>query len=513
MPIAEAAESPSRATRRRRRDDFAGVGRRVIDIPFPKDRPFALASTKILFGLCVAAAVGGCATYHSMPLTDQALAEELAPPDMQEVRLRAKTLKHPILKPIPFDDRDGLSPDEAAVLAVIANPTLRAVRDRRKIAGAQLLRAGILPNPQLGYSMEIPTGGNDQGKVNALGVGLNWDVRALITREAETAAARLNAASVNLAVAWQEWQVAEKAKLQVYRLILAGKQLKLAKEAERERHRAYRAIRQGTELGERTAFELSAAKAAWQDAKIAVSSALEERERERLALNRALGFPADRVVKLQKGVVIPSRQSPPSPRDRKGGIKERRLDLIALKLGYESQEERVRSAVLAQFPQISIGLSGGRDTDKLRTAGFGVTIGLPFFDRNQGNIAVARATRQQLHDEYLARLFEAQSEISRISAEIRSTRDRIRLVEESLPTLEKLVRSYQEATRNETADILNYYRSLDRLYGQKVKMIRLQRDLADLDVALEIATGKYVPAPNDRQSASCSDAHPPRTCP
>ena len=59
----------------------------------------------------------------------------------------------------------------------------------------------------------------------------------------------------------------------------------------------------------------------------------------------------------------------------------------------------MRAAVLAQFPRVNIGFSQLRDTTNVVTSGFGVTIDLPVFDRNQGHIAIERATRKQLFDE------------------------------------------------------------------------------------------------------------------
>jgi len=41
-------------------------------------------------------------------------------------------------------------------------------------------------------------------------------------------------------------------------------------------------------------------------------------------------------------------------------LPDRHPDLIALQLGYQSQEEKVRGAILAQFPLLSLGISGGR---------------------------------------------------------------------------------------------------------------------------------------------------------
>jgi len=74
-------------------------------------------------------------------------------------------------------------------------------------------------------------------------------------------------------------------------------------------------------------------------------------------------------------------------------IEDRRLDLLALKSGYQSQEERLRAAILQQFPKISLGFSRARDTTNVVSTGFGITIDLPLFDRNQGGIAFGKAQR------------------------------------------------------------------------------------------------------------------------
>ena len=101
---------------------------------------------------------------------------------------------------------NGLSPDEAAILSVIASPKLRAIRDQKGLAAAQLLQAGILPNPQLSYGLDIPTAGATGGTVTAFNFGLNWEITSLISRGANRAAAQANAASVDLDTAWPAWQ-------------------------------------------------------------------------------------------------------------------------------------------------------------------------------------------------------------------------------------------------------------------------------------------------------------------
>lgn len=448
-----------------------------------------------LLGICFVIVIGnGCATYHPLPLTSQAATQQLAPPDMAEVRVLAEQIQHPILKPIFFDDRDGLSPDEAAILAVIANPDLRAVRDRKNIANAQLLQSGILPNPQLSYSFESPIGGDTSDSVNAFGLGLDWQVTSLLTHKLRKDAAKGNAASVDLEVAWQEWQVAEATKLHLYRLVVADQQYTLAKQVESNSEEVRILTTKGIELGEKTARDLAVADAAWEEAKLAALATQQDKECERLALNQVLGLPAGAVVPLQQNIILPSLADIPPADEMTDGIEKTRLDLLALKIGYDSQEARLRAAVRSQFPRINLGLSGGRDTENVHTVGFGLTLELPFFDHNQGRIALEQATRQQLFDEYLARLFAARSEIARILVDIKAIRKRIKTIEESLQTSERLVNSYQKAVQDGNAEKVSYYHALHLSYTKRLDLLRLKRQLGDLGIALEIATGKILPA-------------------
>ncbi|NDY41560.1 TolC family protein [Dissulfurirhabdus thermomarina] len=434
--------------------------------------------------------VSGCATYRPMPITPETAHAGLISPDMQEVRLRANGFKHPLLKPVPFDDRDGLSPEEAAILAVIANPTLRAVRDRRGIASAQLLQAGILPNPQLSYDLGIPVGGDTQGRVNSFGLGLGWDITSLISRSARLDAAKAHAAAVDLGIAWQEWQVAEAARLHAYRLVIAGQRLVAAKQAEDFFQRLLKDVKQSVALGVKTQLDLSAVETSLQEASSRVLNAQSTVEQERLAFNRALGLPSQRMVPLEKDIAWQLEQCPPA-KTLFEDAETKRLDLLALKLGYESQEARVRAAVRSQFPKINLGLTGGRDTDGIQTIGVGVSIDLPFFDRNQGRIAKERASRQQLFDEYTARLFETRADIDRLVAAIKATRQQLAAIDKSLSTGKALFENLSRAADAGQVDIFSYYKAVSAFYDKQVQRIELEQRMIELGIALEIASGRY----------------------
>src|SRR5678809_84898 len=96
----------------------------------------------------------GCARYQSQPLSKESVEQVLAVPDDQSLRIAASQLHHPVLRPLEINPQSPLSPEQVAVLSVIVNPDLRAERNRRAVAQAQLLQAGLLPNPQLSAGVE-----------------------------------------------------------------------------------------------------------------------------------------------------------------------------------------------------------------------------------------------------------------------------------------------------------------------------------------------------------------------
>src|SRR4029434_5376156 len=218
---------------------------------------------------------------------------------MEAIQVQAKEIHHPVLKPIEFDIRNGLSPDEAAILAVIANPKLRAIRDQRKIAAAQLLQAGLFANQQFSYALGVPTGGATQGTVNAFNYSFSWEITSIISRDSKIAAARADAVSVDLDVAWQEWQAAQAAKLHVYHLGFFDQQLAVNRQEEEGLKENLDRVKRAAELGYMTRIDLAAADAALQKMHTSVLTTEQQREEERLALNQTRGVSDEQTVSPQ----------------------------------------------------------------------------------------------------------------------------------------------------------------------------------------------------------------------
>jgi outer membrane protein TolC len=249
----------------------------------------------------------------------------------------------------------------------------------------------------LDFSLDPVSGGNTADTVTGYNVGLSWDVTAaLVTREANMAAARAGVESVRLDVAWQEWQYAQAAKKAVYDVIALAAQRDEAAAVDRRLAENVELVRRAVEARQRTLLDLSAAEAASQKAHADRLAAEADLRRQRLALNQAMGLPPEAEPRLRGDVaaVLPSRLDLPPDAELTGGLAERRLDLLALRHGYESQEQTLRAAVLAQFPKVVLGFHQASDTSNVHTTGFGVSVDLPIFDRNQATIAAETATRQ-----------------------------------------------------------------------------------------------------------------------
>lgn len=430
------------------------------------------------------AAAPGCARYEPMPL-DRACIESALTVFLDDVKRRPD---------IVIDLNDGLSPDEAAAVAVAINPSLRAERRRAAVASAQLVQAGILPNPQLSASVDPVVGGNTTDTVTGYGVGLSWEVTSLIGRDARIDAAKAGASSVRLDIAWREWQTAQAARLAVFDLIALREQLAEARTVDERLSENRRTVGDAVSRGLKTIVDLGAAETASHDARAIVLTQQRDVAHQSATLNRTLGLAPTEQVSIQNDARLPARLDIPNATTFTDGIEDRRLDLVALRRGYESQESTLRAAVLAQFPKINIGFQPANDTSNVHTAGFGVTVDLPLFDRNQGNIAIETATRQKLYDEYVDRVFTARADVATAVEDIRAINEEIAEAETAIPSLERLVDAYRQAVDARNADVLSYYAARNDLANKRIELVKLKQLLMQTGIALELASGQFLPA-------------------
>src|SRR5258708_30060325 len=151
-------------------------------------RQLTRASHIAIAGGITALLLAGCATYEPVPLPERI--------DL------ADRLPGQVVQPL---DMDAIS-----TVAVLNNPDLRAARRKSGVAEAQAFAAGILPNPDLTANFDPASGGGSV--VIGYGLGISYDIKALIIQPAKQAAANAARDEARLTLLWQEWQTVAQAR-------------------------------------------------------------------------------------------------------------------------------------------------------------------------------------------------------------------------------------------------------------------------------------------------------------
>lgn len=433
----------------------------------------------------------GCARYWPSPLTHLRVEDDLRPSADAQLCVAAQQINHPILRPIQFNADDGISPDEAAIIAVIKSPELRAQRDRHNIACAQLVQAKLLPNPVLDASLEFPSGGLTADTVTAYNLGLNWEITSLIGRSSRVKAAALQPPAIALDIAWLEWSAAESAKSATYSWVALNQQAALAQQLDQRLNENLALIRQAVARGIKTNLDLAGAEAATSTAHTRVLDLHSQIAQQQIKLNRELGLPAEFLLRIQSGFDLPLRIDPPPMDKMLAGLADRRLDLVGLRIGYDSQEATLRAAVLRQFPKLNVGVLNARDTSNVVTTGFGVSLDVPIFDRNQGAIAQEKATRQRLYDEYVNRYYQARSDIVMFLTQMTWLNAQIEARRAADLNQQHLLETYRAALDRGQADAVVYYTAWITLTEGQIETAKLQQQLMEARISLELASGIY----------------------
>ncbi len=370
--------------------------------------PCVRKARRLLPGIAAGLLLSGCATYRPHPLDD-------SPPlaaGVATLRSEAPAVSGGPAERREFNVADGLDLDEVGILAVLNNPDLKAERARLRVAGAQVFAAGLLPDPQLSAGFDKPTG-STAGLVDAWSLGLGYDLIPLITRQARIDAESEAQRQVRLDLLWQEWQVIQQARTLAVALALEAQRLALLHQMFAHYQERYAQSAAGLAKGDLTLDVNGTDLTALVDTLSQISQLEQTHNQTRHDFNLLLGLRPDAAVEL-----TPLPSVPPLPADtlraRLATLSQRRPDLLALRAGYASQEARVRAAVLAQFPSLGISVNRARDTGDVKTTGLSVTLDLPLFGGNRGNIAIERATREQLGEAYRARIAQTETDVHRL---------------------------------------------------------------------------------------------------
>lgn len=427
--------------------------------------------------------LAGCAHYQPSVLRESS--DILSAPDLALISTDAAKIDRPFLTPQAIDLSQPLTPNALAILAVLENPDLKALRIKAGVNDAQVFAARLLPDPTIQGSFDKLISGPDT--LNGFGAQLGIDLNMLRLRGVARRSGEASKRQVRLDLAWAEWQAAGQARLLGVRVLALTDQLALARQSELSAQKLLEASSRAAGRGDIAASDLDTRRQAALDS--GDRARLTERDlvTARGELNKQLGLPPETVLRLAPDLA-PMRPPPVVELVREALV--RRLDLQALRAGYEVGEAGLHTAVLEQFPALSLTLAGARDTAGNLTLGPQVGMTLPLWNRNRGNIAIARATRAQLAAEYDARLFQTRADIDAAVAGIVAAQRQRGEIAVQMPAIARYAAATDRAARRGDLAPATAATAAQARRDRELTIAQLDQQIAEQTIALELLSGE-----------------------
>lgn len=370
------------------------------------ERPKHWVKAGVMLGLAGMLPAGGCSSYHASPLDAHGArrAYYARAADAGEVLARFETERAKGRHDLSFDLSDGLSLDEAEIVALVFNGEARAARGRAGVPLAGVEHAGLWEDPTLGVDVTRVLADVTHVWKTSVPVGLTIPVSGRLgaaasltqseARLAMTEAARVEwNVIIALRHAWNEWSAAERS------------------------HRLARELNEGLNAIVAIVDHLEqAGEVARVEARVVRLEQAGRHADLRRMENEADA--AERKIRALLGVASPVALIPGLsshvPEGEIDALRDRLLRTNALvrvaEARYDAAERELALEIRRQYPDVQLGGGiGAEDGDAQASVGVGVT--LPLWNRNRRAVAEAHAAREAARLEYEAACEAALAEL------------------------------------------------------------------------------------------------------
>jgi cobalt-zinc-cadmium efflux system outer membrane protein len=348
-----------------------------------------------------------------------------------------------------------LTPEAAVQIALFNNRSLQATFGRLGIAQADLVQAGLLPNPVVHFAWRFAASGpGPSAEANLL---LDFIQALEIPLRKRVAKAALEAAKLDVAQAVVN--LAADVKAAYYTLLGAEQMLDLRQTVARATQYSAEIAERQREAGAIRRLDLANEQALYEQARLDLARAEVEVLADRERLNALLGLWGP-----QTSWRIPPRlpDLPPEKLPARGLESlavSQRLDLAAAR----QDAERVAHAlgltrVEALIPTGLIGPESEREPEGEWTVGPAIEFPVPIFDQGQARVATASAELRQSLERHRALAVEIRSEVRRAWTRMESARRRAEHYPKVLLPLRREI--IQETQREYNAMLAGVYQLL-----------------------------------------------------
>ena len=398
---------------------------------------------------------------------------------------------------------DGLTLDEAIERLVHENLNLRALSHEIPKAQADILTAGLRANPLIyGDSQLIPYGNYSRARP---GGPLQYDLNITYPLDV-TGKRRARTLVATQARRVLEAQYQDAVRLQLDNLysaftdVLAARETIRFAEAAREGLRTLldrtRALQQ---RGTRTIADVSRLEALYEATEVELLDAQEVLRTTKRNLGVLLNMPGPAAEALEiRGSIYDTAPPPPPVDELIRAALESRPDVVAYRLGIDRAKAEVKLAranrlsdVYLLYQPFTYQNNAPFNTESATSWALGVTVPLPLYNRNQGNIQRARVNVGQSHVELADRVQQAANEVRQAERQYAMTREALdRIHARLLPAAERVLNDSRRLYEQGEEDLLVFhnarreYNEASRQYRDM--LVRHRRSMLRLNTAVGI---------------------------
>jgi cobalt-zinc-cadmium efflux system outer membrane protein len=386
----------------------------------------------------------------------------------------------------PVESTGDLTIDRAIALATSRSLTLEAARRARAIRDAAITVAGQRPNPDLTFETTRDTPHQT--------IGVDWPLEIGGRRARRLDLAKEERTLADVDVTRAERAVRRQTRETFYRLVAAEEAVTIAQGARALAARLRDVTEQQFEAGAVPRLEVMQAELALARADADSQQAGADRVAARAALAAVLNLPPQQALAVKGGLL--DRVAAPSLADavaaavtanadlqladRDMAVEQRRLDLL--------KAERVPA------PVVSAGAVLNAPGEFNAGPRAGVSVGLPIFTRNQGEMAASVATLAQLRAGREATARTVENAVFGLLARIDAQRGRTTVYGTQLvPTATAIESLAEDSYRSGRTSVLSVFEAQRSVRDVQREALAAALELQDLLAELEELIGTPLP--------------------
>ena len=340
------------------------------------------------------------------------------------------------------DPANGLSLEQAIARAVEQEPSLRAARSQVEVAQGTKIQASLRPNPSVSFERREEPGGTD----NLTTVAVEWPL-GLFRRDGRIAVADREVASAQLAVQDRERVLAADVRTRYGDVLATIRDLALLDEIVAATQNQFDLLRSRVEQGASPPLERDLLDVELRRVQAERLLQTARTETAVFELKRVLGMKADAILAVRDTFeVFVERESPVAPHvedmattvEQRADVREAaaRIETAVAKIGRAQSEGRFDVSLFgnymrmdAGFPQRGFAPDGGleRVRGQFNYWSAGAMFTIPVLNRNQGDVAVARAEQTGAAAAYDAARLAAEAELASARARDERAREAVKI--------------------------------------------------------------------------------------